>query len=313
MGSAKRFMMEQEEIEAHGALIEFTCPIDGCNFEVSEYVNVPDINITAEKQSDISQSDMTEVICGNCDKTFEATITNDGATLESYLNDHPDVHVETEPPSWFDRPDDDYDYWYYETADDPVSIYYEACRELDDFIQSQCVDTFVSLQNRMAFTQAWSIFETYLADQLATHLMNDRNALIRFSRGDEAVKNLKFDASNMIENNLTVEAEVIRSIKSRLYHQFDKKGVKCRKSKGVPKWFQIGLQVEIESDVVNLDRLRYFASLRHDCVHRNGKNHKGQLCEDIQKRSVLELRALMNNIVENIANKLTENYSADFF
>ena len=153
--------------------------------------------------------------------------------------------------------------------------------------------------------QAWSIFETYLADQLAAYLANDKDALIRFARSDGSIKYLKLDAAHMIEQNLTVKDEVVRAVKERLFHQFGKPGVVCSKAAGVPKWYSIGVNLAIEPDLAKLDRLRFFVALRHDCVHRNGRDREGGLREDLTQANIIEMRSVMDDIVVHISQTIS--------
>lgn len=301
MGLAKARMMELEELEASGALAEFTCPNPKCRQHISEYVVTPMAYLTAEKQSDITVTETTEVQCEHCGTTYFVTVSNDSATLDGALDEHPDVNVHIEPPDWYYERDDYEDNWLYAIYDAPQSSHRDDSAELDAFVAKHCSEDTQNLNNRMALMQAWSIFETYLADQLATYLANNKEALIRFARNDSPIKDLKLDAAHMLEQKLTVTDEIVRAVKDRLFHKLGKPGVTCSRAAGVPKWYGIGVNIEIEPDLAKLDRLRFFAGLRHDCVHRNGRDRKGDLREDLTKTNIIEMRSLMDGVVTHIS------------
>lgn len=312
MGLVKAQMMEQEELEASGALVEFTCPNPQCLQHVSGYVHVPAANLLADKQSDITATETTEVECAHCDTLYSVSATNDSANVGAALDDHPDVYVHIEPPDWYYERDDYHDYeddWLYAIDDTPQTSYRHDSTELDAFIAEHCSVDSKSLNNRMAVMQAWSIFETYLADQLATYLANNKDALIRFARGDAAINELKLDAAHMIEQNLTVTDEIVRAVKARLFHNLGRSGVECSRATGVPKWYSIGLKLQVEPDLIKLDRLRFFAALRHDCVHRNGRDREGKLRGDLTKANVVEMRSLMDGIVAHISKTISNRES----
>jgi hypothetical protein len=301
MGLVKARMMELEELEASGALAEFICPNPECRWQVSEYVHMPVANMMADKQSDINATETTDVECPNCRNDYAVIVTNDAASVVGSLDDFPDVVVYVEPPDWYYKRDNYEDDWLYAVYDTPQSVYRDDCDELDVFIAQHCTKDSQNLHNRMALMLAWSIFETYLADQLAAYLTKHNEALIRFARHDATIKDLKLNAALMIEQNLTAQDEVVRAVKDRLFHQFGKPETDCSRAAGVPKWYSIGLNLQIEPDLEKLDRLRFFAALRHDCVHRNGRNKSGQLRADLTQENIVEMRSLMDRIVAHIS------------
>lgn len=307
MGMAKAEMLRLEELEECGAEVQFDCA--KCGHVIEDYVEVPPIDIAAEKQSEVQQTLPTDVICSECGKKYVIDTLNTGADLAASLKDHPKVSVHIEPPAWFYEVEDttafdesllELEPWFGEIANSPFQAYRIGSEELDHFIQRHCEDDFVTIENRMAVTQAWSIFETYLGDQLSLYLDQHTEALIRFARSDGKTRDLKLDLAGMIENDVSLKDLVIRSAKSRVFHNFGKPGTSLQKSSGVPSWFRIGLQLSVLTDDAKLERLRLFATMRHDCVHRNGKDHEGSERADVRKPEITELRTLMDEVANHI-------------
>ena len=298
MGRIKELMLEQEALEQNGAKVEFICPNKGCGRWIEHFCEIPYPNLMAEKQSEITQTDEFEVWCSGCENVYEASITNDSALLEVKVEGHPDLEVEVEAPDHYYQPDDDY--LWDGIPDDPYSIFQENWQALSEFVEENCHEILNTLENRMALVQAWSTFEAYLCDRLAWHLDKNREALIRFSRGDDAIKDMEINVAELISSRGTIEKLVIGSVRGRLYHKFGPAGKLCKNSSGVPAWYRLGMQLEIAPDLKILDQLREHAVIRHDCVHRNGKDKDGEERHDIVKSKILEVLQLMRNTAEHI-------------
>lgn len=301
MGRVKEWMLEREVLEQSGAKIEFVCPNPKCGDWIEHFSEIPTPNLMAEKQSDITQTDDVEIFCNSCKKIFSGSITNDSAFLSVELDEYPDLVIEVEAPEAFYNSDGDY--LWDAIPDDPYSIFLDDWNALSQFVEENCHETLQPLENRMAVMQAWSAFESYLCDRLARHLDQNREALIRFSKYDDAVKEMEINAADILLSGVTVEKLVIGSVRGRLYHKFGPAGKSCQKSSGVPAWYRIGMQLEITPDLLTLDKLRENAAIRHDCVHRNGKDKDDEERTDIVKSKILEVLKLMKSVVAHIENE----------
>lgn len=307
MGFVKAEALRYEELQECGAEIQFQCP-DCCEV-IEDYAEVPPIDITAEKQSEIQQTVSTDVVCSACGADHVVDTLNTGANLVCTLQGNGKVDIHVEPPAWYYQVEEDPSFeedllelepWFGEINETPFEAYRLGADELDAFINNHCEEDFVALENRMAVVQAWSLFETYLADQLTLYLDQHTDALIRFAKSDPSLKDMKLNVGEAIEGGVSLKKLVTRSAKNRLFHNFGKPGTTCKKSSGVPAWFGVGLRLPLIKDDSKLDRLRWFAVMRHDCVHRNGKSSEGGERDDVKKSAIVELRTIMDQIARHV-------------
>lgn len=297
MGRVKEYMIAQQELEATGASLSFNCP--ECGRSIEHYCPIPVPDLFADRQRSLRQSDTFELECHNCSIRFNGIISNDGAFCEAKLNDLPDWFIQVELPPGYDDLMHEYEYLF-DYPSDPEGIFNESFDEIIHFLILHGTEKPNTLTNRMAFTQGWSAFEAYLSDKLALSLEEDRSKLIRFVRSDQALRQLKLEPVAILAGETNVEREIIKSIRGRLYHKFDKLGEPCSSSKDVPKWYRVVLNVEIADTTDELDNIRKLAAMRHDCVHRNGKDRDGNENALLTKQFVEEALMAMKIIVSRI-------------
>lgn len=300
MGSMKEWMFEQDERAINGAGIGFICPNPKCGSWVEVNCDIPAANLQAEKQSDIAQTEDFEVFCFECHEAYNGSITNDSAFLACEIDGHPNLDIEVDLPRWFYELDPYDEYLFDDIPEDPHSIFTSSMGELSNFAEQHCHSRLPTLESRMAIMQAWSTFETYLCDRLAMHLDQNRDAMTKFSEIDLSVKKIKINPATILSNGWSVGKVIITSVRDRLFHQFGPSGTPCNQSTGVPQWYRFGMQFDIIPDIKDLEKLRHFAAIRHDCTHRNGKTKDGKEHSDIKKSNVQEMLTLMESIAAHI-------------
>ena len=211
MGRAKEWMMEQEELQAHGAKIEFSCPNSACGQWVQHFCEVPAPDYTAEKQSDITQSESVDIFCDGCGEQFTGTITNDSAFVHFEPESHPELDFE------FDAPDQHYDpFEDYEPPDDPFSVAMEALGYLKAMIGSPSPTNDRQFVNRLIFAGAISLFEAYLGDTLINAVRN--NAVVRSAliENNKKFGNITFAASEIVADADLVSKRLVGVLKDIL-------------------------------------------------------------------------------------------------
>ena len=140
--------------------------------------------------------------------------------------------------------------------------------------------------------------ETYLAEAFISSLERDSRFMFNFlSKSEEyKIKNIPmsrlFSSSGDIEKQLEdIKAEVKASLVDKLWHKL--------KSTAVPL-YKITYNIEFPREIGVLYKA---VAQRHDWVHRNGKDKKGELLE-ISKTTITELITKVEELVQHIDDRL---------
>ena len=137
----------------------------------------------------------------------------------------------------------------------------------------------------MLYSSVITSLETYLADALKFNLAHKEEFLIKFVETFQDFKNVKCDFNDIFNLCNSIERTVEEGLRSFLYHNLPK-------IKGIYKsTFNINFQP--------INELMRSISIRHDLVHRNGKNKNGTP-HNITKDNVLELCDKTLSFVQNI-------------
>lgn len=137
----------------------------------------------------------------------------------------------------------------------------------------------------MLYSSVITSLETYLADALKFHLSEKEEYLIKFVETFQDFKNVKCDFNDIFNLCSSIENTVEEGLRSFLYHNLPK-------IQGIYKaTFDINFQP--------INELMKSISIRHDLVHRNGKNKNGSN-HSITKNNVLELCDKTLSFIENI-------------
>jgi len=139
----------------------------------------------------------------------------------------------------------------------------------------------------MLYSSVITSLETYLADALKFHLSEKEEYLIKFVETFQDFKNVKCDFNDIFNLCNSIEDKVEEGLRSFLYHNLPK-------IKGIYKsTFDIDFQLQ------PMKELMKSISIRHDLVHRNGKNKDGTI-HNIDKNTVIKLSNEILLFVENI-------------
>lgn len=137
----------------------------------------------------------------------------------------------------------------------------------------------------MLYSSVITSLETYLADALKFNLAHKEEFLIKFVETFQDFKNVKCDFNDIFNLCDSIERTVDEGLRSFLYHNLPK-------IKGIYKsTFNINFQP--------INELMQSISIRHDLVHRNGKDKSGTL-HNITKNNVLELCEKTLSFIQNI-------------
>lgn len=280
------------------SVVSFACPI--CAHPFHEEVQVPEPNYAGENLSEMVSEGEVELHCKACGNYFGGDVWAGPAHCDINLRDYPGTEVSCDLPG-YDRPPEDWDDW--QIADDPFTVFRENRTELSHLIDTQSKAAGSSLINRMIFAQILTFLEAYFCDTLISGLRKRPDLLANFARRDGSVSDIEFKAYDVLRDPDHVRKTVEHNLKSRLYHQFgsgktDGKG--NVKPQGVALWYAMAFGFRLTASDDDLESLREYAALRHDCVHRNGKTKDGETLDVFKKKYLIDALALAERVVNHI-------------
>jgi hypothetical protein len=289
--------------------VYFVCPV--CEKPVQQEVEVPEPNYAGEKSSDMVSEGEVELHCESCDTYFDGDVWAGPAHCDIDLREYSETSVSCDPPSYDRPPEDWFDDW--QIPDDPTAVFKLNASELKTLIDAHAKADGSSLMNRMIFAQIFSFMEAFLCDSLVSAFRRHPDRLADFAAKDGSISQTEFKAADILRDPDYVRKAVEHSLKSRIYHQFgsakaDKNGK--AKLEGVPLWYAIAFGFTLSPSEDDLDKLRKYASLRHDCVHRNGKTKEGDILNTFSKGYLIEALILAGRFVDHIDSCLTK-FDAD--
>lgn len=235
----------------------WVCP--QCSHENQQDIDVPELDFSAEKTSDMATDDWIEIECGKCEIAFTGHV---------YVN-FGDASFEIEEPTKFSfvgdmpmyEPEDDY-----EPAEDPYSIAMEALGHLGGMVGTAGPDNDPQFISRLVFSGAVSSLEAYLGDTLINavqEMAEVRNALLK---NYEELGAISATAAELAEDPNIVTKRLIAKLRGYLYHNLQR----------VMALYQGAFAISIIPTKAERDILFHAMSHRHDCVHRNGRNPQGE-------------------------------------
>ncbi|WP_154100849.1 hypothetical protein [Pseudomonas putida] len=247
----------------------FECP--ECKKSASVTVDVPEVDWCVEPLSDSLSEDDTDIECNECGAPFSVHVQNSPAGCFVELDEYPHVEVHAdEAPFSADGPGED-DWLNDYTPPNPFDVFESNQHHLGDVLAEYGIGgtgvlkRSASIINRMVFAETISAMEAYLGDTLLRAVLKDSSAMQRLVAEDKELSAEKISLNDILENPKIVEERVQTYLRGLLYHNLAK----------IEVIFSIALQIEIFPDKDLKRRLHKTIVLRHDVVHRNGRDKEG--------------------------------------
>ncbi|WP_065898236.1 hypothetical protein [Pseudomonas sp. 24 E 13] len=247
----------------------FECPECGELTEVE--VDVPEVDWCVEPLSDSLTEDDTDIQCGRCGESFSAHVQNSPAGCFIELDEYPEVEINAdEAPFSADGPDEE-DWLNEKQPERPYKEFINSYHHLGDVLAEYGDEGRGILKNsgpvinRMVFASAISAMEAYLNDTLVNAVSADPVSMERLVAGDKVLAAERISLEMILKDSNVVFAKVQGYLQGLLYHNLAKVGV----------IYKIALNVDIFSDAALKTRLHQIVKLRHDVVHRNGRDESG--------------------------------------
>lgn len=265
--------------------ISFTCP--DCGGPAAAYVRVPSVD--EGSRDEVYDEDQEEIDCLICDNFWIVEMYADNKGLRLELSGHPDVDVKASPLE---------DKW----DDDPLpepgahSIFEDALQEwrvlLVIFADEK--DGAAS-QNRMLFTHLYSIVEAYLSDAIISLAMQDIKVQARMIKVLPILKNKTVSLETIAENPEILRDMVRSALQDVSFHNLTNVNNICRVVLGKP------LLPNFKED---RDLLVASIQMRHDCVHRNGRDKDGKHHDTITHTYLAKLGKLFKQMAMDLDERI---------
>lgn len=263
------------------------CP--RCGRKISLSVIPPTTDLSAENHSESCSSDFQDEVCDFCGYVFDINLTNGICGGDGTIENIPEENL-FEYHDYFEEDDD----W----TDIPDSVY-------TDFLDPHVKDIALILDNldgldnnaqiilyRSLYAGVISAFEAYLSDTLISKIMKNEGYKIRFVRNSKKLQNEKFNLSDFYDVQSNIDNIVIERLREIIYHNLAV----------VSKLYKAVLNV----DFPQYTELATGVSLRHDIVHRNGKDKSGKSVV-IKKEDVQALAQNVSDFIKNIESQIYQN------
>jgi hypothetical protein len=266
--------------------VQFECPVCGKLAKTAVEVPEPDWG-AAEKMSELTSDDQTEVVCNECETAFPAYVFNSAGSCDVTLDDYPNTQISADIA--FFSPEDD-EWLDNEVAADPHAIFVDSFNKTGEILATHGGEYGGDLINRMVFAQQVSALEAYLGDTLVKAVQAKPEALARLVAADKDLNAEKFTLADIAVNPDLVTQKVAAYLRAILYHNLSK----------VDFLYRTALNVRVLGSKADNALLLQAIKHRHDCVHRNGMDKDGDQLTVLTKLHVQDVANAMRMLVDRI-------------
>jgi hypothetical protein len=156
----------------------------------------------------------------------------------------------------------------------------------------------------MVFTHYIGAFEAFLADTLINYVFADERALRRLIERDYKLRERQFSLLEIASSPELIKETVHARLRSEMWHNINKANALYKIS------FGIDLRRLLDKDNAAVDEA---VRLRHDCVHRNGRDKDGVELSVFTKGYVIGVGVILSQLAHNIIKAFNELTAAEFF
>ena len=259
--------------------LKWRCPKCGTENE-SDAFSVPTPNFSAETHHDSIESEWYEDCCSNCDHSINVELYNGfyGGTLEVDLNDEDVLDIDVEYP---EEDDEWYDKELFDATHADVIKVLEKIEILDADMKSYLY--------QLLYANLITSMEAYLSDTLIKYVTENDEYLRKFTETYKPFKKQTFTTDDIFNRMDHLKDIVKGELRELMYHNLPKIKPIFKDSMGI----DIGVIKDLYKAVL----------IRHDIVHRNGKDKDGKELV-ITKEDVEKLCTQVNDFIYNIECKL---------
>lgn len=280
----------------------FKCP--ACEAQVHDIIFVPSSSSLLRDEHGLSTQGEADIMCGGCTAHYRLEVRNSTGRVFAQVIGFPKVAVTCTGAVHRDELDDLHLPWDIENT--PSDSLVEALKDIEAVIQAADAIFYVKALSRMAFIQQFAALEAYLADTLTQRVLECPKALSRALSGVDVLKDIRLSLADIAANPDIVKVTVAQTLRDLLYHNFQR----------VDAIWRIALEFSIFPDPDVKRRMFSCLPIRHDCVHRNGRDKDGNEHSQVNFEFVLQVgedaHAMMMHIEDTLAPYMADDEDPAF-
>ena len=268
---------------------------------------MPDLDITADKASDMTTSDWIELSCDSCDVDFSGTVYV--KTGEPYFDmDDPEMfNAHGDMPMY----EPSYDDIGWPPPDNPHSIALETLAHLHSMIalieDAELGDS--QFNNQLVFSGAIVTLEAHLCNTIRNVVKSDQAALLKFATTNEMM-----NKENVVVTmeDLNDDRGILRqTVEDRLYSATDHylRGILYHDLTEVVAIYELALGFDPLPAGPDRSKLFKYIKLRHDCVHRNGFDSKGNKYRVFDAGFVRNSLDTIRTTIDHVESQINPDFS----
>lgn len=254
--------------------VKWRCPECGKENE-SDKLSVPSPNIEAETHSDSIESESYIDECANCSHLINISLYSGfyGGVGEIDIDDENILGCEEESS----EEDSYYDKELFDATHSEVLLILSEIDKLEYQTRKHLY--------RLLYASLITNLETYLSDTLIKYVTESDEHLRKFTENYEPFKKMSMPTSEIFARIDHIKEFVKKELRGLMYHNLAK----------LKPIFLAVMNINL-GDIGDLCKA---IIIRHDIVHRNGKDKEGNL-HDINKEDVENLNELVNDFIYNV-------------
>lgn len=192
--------------------------------------------------------------------------------------------------NWEDYIQEEYEWHHSQNHSDFYISFSRTIDELKRILASHFDPTLSYTIYKMVYVHSVTAMETYLGDSLKSTVLGGANYIANAAKNLNELTQRKFKLEDIVSESDFVDKVVLEQLCKYLYHDVVR----------VMMIYKATLEFDCSYDLAKLIKI---TTIRHDLVHRNGKDNEGNRVEldlDILNRSINEIEAFVKYLDENL-------------
>lgn len=265
--------------------VSFVCSY--CNNRIVYIVNhIPNPDFEGDSFSSTVTDDYDSFECSNCHHQFDYTIQSSSCGGFFYIDELNDDNTRIDV--------EELGYQEYEEAVLNNTKYFitfsDQIENIEHLMKLPVTGAKLNtLLNNILFSNVITTLETYLSDALITTVMNNENILIKFVQTFKDFENKKIDFNKIFEIIPNIRDIVKKELLELLYHNLPK----------ISGIYKNTLDIQFPS----IKEVMKLINIRHDLIHRNGKNKDGDVIE-ISKEKLIDTISTIKKFISDIEDQI---------
>jgi len=271
----------------------FKCP--SCGQTTRSLVQPPE---TSWSQEPYTRN--TRIACENCRICYNATVKKLPYRFVVVLVDYPAIEVfSSQLTEFLESHGSQPGRHSVRGTDDPLFEFLSSYSHMTEVLHTYGVGSSGLLKssapeiNKLVLSGIISAMEAYLANTIMTLVADEVDATENLLLKEENLSSQKITLFEAWRESMAVERRVQDYLRDQIYHRLGK----------VEKLYEIAFNIQVFPNLEIRSRLHRAISLRHDIVHRNGRNLQGDE-QDFSSTVVQSMMQDIHDFIMHVNNEL---------